>query len=174
MGGAFPYDWLVYWYEHKYKVWMWCYVACMPKIHTVSLHFYNIIKMSINVFQSVNWCLFHTGQMAIKNANTILKINRNSVFECHLSPNWRQMATKNTVSFYFWSAFVDCRLRFWLPPIRCVFELQKFSSTYLLSCQHLSHDMILPTEWVSVKRRLRSDWASTQSDQSLCFVLSGL
>ena len=40
----------------------------------------------------------HTGQAAIKNANTI---NRNSVFDCHLSPHWRQMAIKNTVSIDF-------------------------------------------------------------------------
>ena len=29
------------------------------------------------------------------------KIARNSVFDCHLSPNWRQMAIKNSVSNNF-------------------------------------------------------------------------
>ena len=29
------------------------------------------------------------------------KIVRNRVFDCHLSPNWRQMAIKNTVSSDF-------------------------------------------------------------------------
>ena len=44
------------------------------------------------------------------------KIARNSVFDCHLSPVWRQMAIKNSVSNYFLSMFVnsinllDCRL----------------------------------------------------------------
>ena len=41
----------------------------------------------------------------IKKANTIeerrSKINRNSVFNCHLSPRWRQMAIENTVSIEF-------------------------------------------------------------------------
>ena len=30
------------------------------------------------------------------------KIDRNSVFSCHLSPHWRQMAMENTVSIDFW------------------------------------------------------------------------
>ena len=35
------------------------------------------------------------------------KIDRNSVFDCHLLPAWRQMAIKNSVSNDFWSTFVD-------------------------------------------------------------------
>ena len=65
----------------------------------------------------------HTRWAAIKNANTIeehrSKTNRNNVFDCHLSPVTRQMEIKNTVSIDFWSAFVDCWLRFRLPPTRC-------------------------------------------------------
>ena len=44
------------------------------------------------------------------------KIARNSVFDCHLSPDWWQMAIKNSVSNDFWYTFVDsidvfdCRL----------------------------------------------------------------
>ena len=41
----------------------------------------------------------------------------------------------------------------------------------LLSIQHplhLSHNMTKPTKWVCAQRRLRSAWASPQSDQSLC------
>ena len=44
------------------------------------------------------------------------KIDRNSVFDCDLSPAWRQMAIENTVSFDFLSTFLDsigvfdCRL----------------------------------------------------------------
>ena len=49
--------------------------------------------------------LYHTGQAAIENVNTIddrsSKIVRNRVFDCHLSPDWRQMAIKNTVSIDF-------------------------------------------------------------------------
>ena len=50
--------------------------------------------------------------VAIINVNTIeerrSKINRNGVFDCYLSPHWRQMAIKNTVSIDFLSALVDC------------------------------------------------------------------
>ena len=31
-----------------------------------------------------------------KSIETVFSINRNSVFDCHLSPHWRQMAIKNT------------------------------------------------------------------------------
>ena len=61
--------------------------------------------------------------MAIDNTNTIeerrLKMNRNSVFYCHLLPFWQQMAIENTVSIDFWSMFVNCWLRFRLLPTRC-------------------------------------------------------
>ena len=47
----------------------------------------------------------HTGQAAIENVNTIderrSKLVRNRVFDCHLSPVWRQMAIKSTVSSDF-------------------------------------------------------------------------
>ena len=59
--------------------------------------------------------------MAIENANTIeerrSKIDRNSVFDCHLSPHWRQMAIKNTIFISFFDprssivdSIFDCRL----------------------------------------------------------------
>ena len=35
------------------------------------------------------------------------KIDRNSVFDCHVSPVWRQMAIENTVSIDFRSTFLD-------------------------------------------------------------------
>ena len=42
---------------------------------------------------------------------------------------------------------------------------------YDLPCKswwrQMSHGMIKPTEWVCTQRRLRSAWASSQSDQSL-------
>ena len=44
------------------------------------------------------------------------KIDRNSVFDCHLSPVWQEMAIKNTVYIDFLSTFLDsigifdCRL----------------------------------------------------------------
>ena len=34
--------------------------------------------------------------------------------------------------------------------------------------RHMSRDMTKPTKWVCAQRRLRSAWASAQSDQSLC------
>ena len=60
--------------------------------------------------------------ITIENVNTInkhrSKIVRNRVFDCHLSPVWRQMAIENTVTsdffFYLHSSIVknlfDCRL----------------------------------------------------------------
>ena len=41
------------------------------------------------------------------------KIERNSVFDCHLSPVWRQMTIKNSVSYDFYLDIMgvfDCRL----------------------------------------------------------------
>ena len=41
------------------------------------------------------------------------------VFDCQLSPVWRQVAVVNTLTGELWSAFVGCWERFRLPPIRC-------------------------------------------------------
>ena len=45
-----------------------------------------------------------------------LKIARNSVFDCHLSPFGRQMAFKNSVSNDFLSMFVNSIDVLRLPP----------------------------------------------------------
>ena len=53
---------------------------------------------------------------ALNNRRTWLKIDRNSVFDCHLSPLGRQMAIESSVSNDFLSTFIDsinvfdCRL----------------------------------------------------------------
>ena len=39
--------------------------------------------------------------------------------------------------------------------------------------QYMNPDMTKPTKWVCTQQRLRSAWASTQSDQSLLCALSG-
>ena len=50
---------------------------------------------------------FHTGWAARQSKMLLTieecgsKMARNSVFDCHLSPVWRQMAIKNSVSNYF-------------------------------------------------------------------------
>ena len=44
---------------------------------------------------------------------------------------------------------------------------------YCLPCLHLSYDMTKPTKWMCAQRRLRSAWASAQSDQSLRCALNG-
>ena len=55
------------------------------------------------------------------------KIDRNSVFDCHLSPEGRHMAIENTVSIDFRSTFLDssgvfdCRL----PDVYMVYALSK-------------------------------------------------
>ena len=64
-----------------------------------------------------------TLQMAAnKNVNTIdergSRIARNRALDCHLSPDWRQMAIQNTVSSDLRSAFIDCSERFRLSPVR--------------------------------------------------------
>ena len=46
-------------------------------------------------------------------------------------------------------------------------------NSYLPSDLHLSHLMTKPTKWLCAQWTLRSAWASTQSDQSLRFVLMG-
>ena len=50
-------------------------------------------------------CSSNTGLAAIENVNTNderrSKIVRNRVFDCLLSPDWRQMAMENTVSSDF-------------------------------------------------------------------------
>ena len=56
------------------------------------------------------------------------------------------------------TSFSDCKGRVGLT----------FWTQHVLSC-----DMTKPTKWVCSQWRLRSAWASTQSDQSLCCVLSG-
>ena len=38
---------------------------------------------------------------------------------------------------------------------------------------YMSHDMTKPTKWVCAQRRLKSAWASAQSDQSLRCALNG-
>ena len=48
---------------------------------------------------------YHTRKAAIENVNTIAerrsKIDRNRVFDCHLSPHWQQMTIENNVSIDF-------------------------------------------------------------------------
>ena len=63
------------------------------------------ICTSVNSISSIT-----TGRRQLKTLLTIdergSKIDRNSVFDCHLSPDWRQMAIENSVSNDFWSTFV--------------------------------------------------------------------
>ena len=42
-----------------------------------------------------------------------------------------------------------------------------------MQVSHLSRDMTKPTKWLCAQRRLRSAWASAQSDQSLRCALNG-
>ena len=55
---------------------------------------------------------------------------RNSVFDCHLSPNWRQMAIKNSVSnCFFRSTFFDSINVFYCRLSGVIIKLQE--SAYL-------------------------------------------
>ena len=51
--------------------------------------------------------------MLILSTNVDKKITRNRVFDCNLSPDWRQMAIKNTVS----RDFDPCS-----PTVKSVFD----------------------------------------------------
>ena len=54
-----------------------------------------------------------------------LKIARYRVFDCHLSPFGRQMAIENSVSYDFWSYFVDSIIVFGcrLPRVLMVYGI---------------------------------------------------
>ena len=87
-----------------------------------------MLKMYQNIFSLLNFVHFKPlfnitpGRWQSKTLSTInergSKIDRNSVFDCFLSPLWRQMEIKNCVSigFFFLSKFLDtigaldCRL----------------------------------------------------------------
>ena len=64
------------------------------------------------------------------------------------------------------------------PTLRCgLLYLKKTNCLHDRSSfqyfRPMSRDMTKPTKWVCAQRRLRSAWASAQSDQSLRCVLSG-
>ena len=44
---------------------------------------------------------------------------------------------------------------------------------YFILFWHMSSLVTKPTKWRCAQRRLRSAWASAQSDQSLCYALNG-
>ena len=58
---------------------------------------------------------------------------------------------------------------------QCIFKIRKLENRCLFSSvrMHVSHDLTKPTKWVCAQRRLRSAWASAQSDQSLRCALNG-
>ena len=65
--------------------------------------FISIRPININLY-NFGFCYLHA-IITPENVNTIdesrSKIVRNIVFDCHLSPKWRQMAIENTVPNYF-------------------------------------------------------------------------
>ena len=72
---------------------------------------------------------------------------------------WTRMRPRHFVLFKVkWTFLHTCCLSVNV----CVFVLQT------LSKNHLNHLMTKPTIWLCAQRRLRSFWASAQSDQSLC------
>ena len=74
---------------------------------------------------------YHTGYVAIENANTIeecrSKIIRSWVFYCHLSPHWRQMAIKTLFLSIFdpRSSIVDSVFDCRLPGVAIVYIFSK-------------------------------------------------
>ena len=77
----------------------------------------------------------------------------------------------NNLSFYKWFVLSHIEwqiVKFGLStsPLTSKHEHNKISVILCMS-HYLSHDMTKPTKWVCAQRRLRSAWASAQSDQSL-------
>ena len=56
--------------------------------------------------------------------------------------------------------------------IECALHLIWHVDTIVNTLTNLSHDMTKRTKWVCIQRRLRSEWAPAQSDQSLRCALS--
>ena len=102
---------------------------------------------------------FTPGRRQSKTLSTIdergSKIEWNSVFDSHLSPMWRQMAIENTVSFDFWSTFLDsigvfdCRL----PGVKLwVATFQFHFSDWALMIMKWKFAQICAFQWAKVKR----------------------
>ena len=79
---------------------------------------------------------------------------------------------------------------FWVSCGACIRRKRKFKRIFVVTwprwppypyapgradyiCTDLSRDMTKPTKWVCAQRRLRSAWASAQSDQSIRCALNG-
>ena len=59
-----------------------------------------------------------------------------------------------------WTVFSNTSILEAIQPVRELFD-------YLYASRYMSHNMTKPTKWVCAQRRLRSAWASAQSDQCL-------
>ena len=72
----------------------------------------------------------------------------------------------------FWELFL---LYFLLYQRPCIIPRLTGNVWHALAAMRssLSHDMTKPTKWVCAQRRLRSAWASAQSDQSLRCAFNG-
>ena len=57
----------------------------------------------------------------------------------------------------------------WIPTQNSLSDIVEYALIMLWreKEEQMSHDMTKPTKWVCTQRRLRSTWASAQSDQSL-------
>ena len=83
--------------------------------------------------------------------------------------------SRDKLKWYWCYAFLNCTLfltntRQITSPLRCDVQMLhmvwRLWKQYELSKMHLSRDMTKPTKWLCAQRRLRSAWASAQSDQS--------
>ena len=98
-------------------------------MRNLSTHFTpHLSKLSIRKFQILQ---ITSGRRQSKTLSTIdergSKIDRNSAFDCHLSPVWRQMAIENTVSidfFYLRSSIVLAFKIAAYPVCKCDVYLQ--------------------------------------------------
>ena len=72
----------------------------------------------------------------------------------------------------FWELFL---LYFLLYQRPCIIPRLTGNVWHALAAMRssLSHDMTKPTKWVCAQRRLRSDWADAQADQSLRCAFNG-
>ena len=73
-------------------------------------------------------------------------------------------------SLYARNVFLDLYVRVFLEPNIHGYIVYMFVYTCILDIWvrvYMSRDMTKPTKWLCAQRRLRSAWASAQSDQSL-------
>ena len=115
-----------------------------------------VVSPCINLASSWDYGTYHTGDHWMA-AYAPLK---NEFTEHEKCPNL--MRWLNKVQLQSIASVLLCTLKSWVSKLNEIIPFVK-----------MSRIMTKPTEWLCAQRRLRSVWASAQSDQSLRCALSG-